>query len=327
MPTHLVAGGAGFIGSHLCARLLERGDNVICVDNLSTGRQINIASISAHPNFLFLPHDLASGAAIPINEPISSIYNLASPASVVDYTQLALATMLVNSNGTLALLRLAREQGARFLMASTSEVYGNPAEHPQRETYWGNVNPNGPRSMYDESKRFAEALTMCFVRDEGVDGRIVRIFNTYGPHSRPNDGRVVPNFITQALRGEPLTIYGDGNQTRSFCYVADLVRGLIAAMDTAETCGDVFNLGNPAEYTILQFAQTIITMSGSTSGLVFRDLPIDDPERRKPDITKARQILAWEPRASLATGLAETIAWFRHVLVAEPASTLATAAH
>ena len=307
----LVTGGAGFIGSHLCARLLAEGHEVVCVDNLLTGRRENIAALLAAPRFTFLEHDVTSPLAVEAE----AIFHLASPASPPGYLAHPVETALVNSLGTYQLLELARQQGARFLLASTSEVYGDPLVHPQPETYWGNVNPIGPRACYDESKRFAEMLTMVYVRRFDLDARIVRIFNCYGPHSDPNDGRLVPNFITQALRGEPLTVYGTGQQTRSLCYVSDLVEGLVRALFTPGTKGRVYNLGNPDEHTVLEYAQLIKRLCQSDSPIVFRPLPTeDDPRRRCPDITRARTELGWEPRVGLVEGLTLTIAWFRQRL-------------
>jgi nucleoside-diphosphate-sugar epimerase len=294
------------VGSHLCEALLTRGDEVVAVDNFLTGRRANLAHLLGQPRFRLIEHDVTQ----PFDEPADQLYHLASPASPVGYAAHPIATHLVNSIGTYHVLELARRHGTRFLITSTSEAYGDPLEHPQRETYFGNVNPIGPRSCYDESKRFAESLTMEYVRQYGHDARIVRLFNTYGPRMDPADGRVVPNFIAQALRGEPLTVFGDGSQTRSFCYVSDIVRGLQAAMDTPGTAGGVFNLGNPDERTILDFAQQILRALG-------RDLPIsylpgrqDDPNRRCPDITRARTHLGWEPVVPLAEGLPPTLAYF-----------------
>jgi len=311
MPHALVSGGAGFIGSHLCAALLDRGYSVTCVDNLLTGTAGNLDGIRNDPRLTFLSHDAAE--PLPDLPTLDRIYHLASPASVPDYLSQPLATLSVNSRGTWSLLERARRDGARFLFTSTSEIYGDPAVHPQPETYWGNVNPNGPRACYDESKRFGEALTMEYLRSHGTNVRIVRIFNTYGPHSRPDDGRIVPNFITQALKREPMTIYGDGNQTRSFCYVSDMVAGLLAAMETEGTTGEVFNLGNPDEYTVLRFAEMIAQQLGSNAGVVYRPLPVNDPSRRCPDISKAKAALGWEPVVGLATGVERTAAWFRDV--------------
>jgi dTDP-glucose 4,6-dehydratase len=321
----LVAGGAGFIGSHLCRALLDRGYEVLCVDNLLTGHERNLHACWNEAGFRLLRHDVTCpldeaelAGAIDGEGSLDLVFHLASPASVVDYLRLPLQTMLVNSQGTRRLLELARRSGARFLYASTSEVYGDPLVHPQTEEYWGHVNPNGVRSVYDESKRFGEALVMHSYRAEGLDARIVRIFNTYGPHSRPGDGRVVPNLLTQALGGGPLTIYGDGSQTRSFCYVSDLVRGIVLAMLTAGTAGEVFNLGNPDEYTINQFADVIERLFDVGAPRDYRPLPVDDPTRRRPDISKARRALGWEPRVALEEGLRHTAAWFAS-LVARPA--------
>ncbi|HEY8283891.1 MAG TPA: UDP-glucuronic acid decarboxylase family protein [Chloroflexota bacterium] len=313
----LVSGGAGFIGSHLCAALLERDFFVVCVDNLSTGSRDNIAGLLSHPRFHFLPLDIleldqARLAAEGVDHPFRYVFHLASPASVVDYLRLPLETLLVNGQGTQRLLELARVRQARFLYTSTSEIYGDPLVHPQPEEYWGNVNPNGPRSCYDEGKRYGEALTAQYGRSFGLDARIVRIFNTYGPHSRIDDGRVVPNFIGQALRGEPISIYGSGTQTRSFCYVSDLVAGLIAAMFTPGVGGEVFNLGNPEEHTILEFGEIVARLCGVPSPLLsWSDLPTDDPSRRQPVIDKAIRLLGWQPAVSLEDGLRHTIAWFR----------------
>jgi nucleoside-diphosphate-sugar epimerase len=319
----LVGGGAGFIGSHLCAALLSRGMSVTCVDNFSTGTRDNIASLLSHQRFTLLTEDISSLDIGPWAQGEQTapnyIFHLASPASVIDYLRLPLETLLVNSQGTHRLLELARLCSSRFLFTSTSEIYGDPLVHPQTEAYWGNVNPNGPRSCYDESKRFAEALTMQCWRSYGIDARIVRIFNTYGPHSRLDDGRVVPNFVGQALAGEPITIYGDGTQTRSFCYVSDLVDGLLATMLAENLAGQVFNLGNPEEHTITEFAEIIAALVAEFQGrdglderplLEWRDLPVDDPTRRRPDIEKARKLLGWEPRVQLREGLRQTIAWF-----------------
>ncbi|HLG51196.1 MAG TPA: UDP-glucuronic acid decarboxylase family protein [Chloroflexota bacterium] len=309
----LVAGGAGFIGSHLCDTLLDQGAEVICIDNLITGQAENIAHLHAHPRFQFVQADICS--SLPVTGPLDRIYHLASPASPPGYLRRPLETALVNSLGTYHLLELARATGARFLLASTSEAYGDPLVHPQTEDYWGNVNPIGVRSCYDEGKRFAEALTMVYVREYGVDARIVRIFNCYGPRSDPNDGRLIPNFVTQALTGQPLTVYGEGTQTRSLCYVSDLVDGLVRAIETPGTTGRVYNLGNPDERSVLEFAQLIKRITGSPSEIVFQPLTRDDdPRRRCPDISRARAELGWEPRVSLDEGLTRTIAWFRERL-------------
>jgi len=321
----LVTGGAGFIGSHLCRALLDRGLAVIAVDNLLTGSERNLRDCLDEPGFRLLRHDVTlplDGATLvePArgDDQLDYVFHMASPASPPDYLRLPLETMLVNSEGTRQALELARKTGARFLFASTSEVYGDPLVHPQREDYWGNVNPNGVRSVYDEAKRFGEALVMHYHRAGEANVRMVRIFNTYGPHSRPNDGRVVPNLLTQALRGEPLTIYGDGSQTRSFCYVSDLVRGIMAAMFTDGTAGEIYNLGNPDEYTINQFADVIEGLYGSKGkGREYRPLPSDDPTRRRPDIGKARRVLAWEPRVGLEDGLRQAAVWFEQSLAAE----------
>jgi nucleoside-diphosphate-sugar epimerase len=307
----IVTGGAGFIGSHLCAVLLDQGYGVTCIDNFQTGDRRNIAALEGRPGFRLVEHD--------VTEPLPDaradlVFHLASPASVSDYLAIPLATLRVNSIGTLNMLDIAQRSGARFLFSSTSEAYGDPLVHPQAETYWGNVNPNGPRACYDESKRFGEAATMEYFRSYGTNARIVRIFNTYGPNSRPDDGRIVPNFVIQALRREPITIYGDGTQTRSFCYVSDMVDGLMRAMLTEGTEGEVFNLGNPDEYTILQFAEIIAQQLGSDAGVVYQPLPVDDPTRRRPDITKARTFLGWQPVVTLPEGVEQTAEWFREVL-------------
>lgn len=298
----MVLGGSGFLGSHLCDQLLARGDAVVCVDNFSTGRKANVAHLADHPGFELVEADISVG--IPVDGAVTGVCNLASPASPPDYLALPLETLAVGSEGTRQGLELAGRHGARFLMASTSEVYGDPDVHPQSETYWGNVNPVGPRSVYDEAKRFSEALTMAHHRSRGTDVAIVRIFNTYGPRLRPDDGRVVSNFLLQAMRGEPLTVYGDGSQTRSLCYVEDEVRGLLALLDSDLT-GPV-NIGNPDEYTVIQLARTIIDLLGSTSSIEYRPLPTDDPTRRRPDITVARSALGWEPTTSLEEGLSRT---------------------
>ena len=297
-----VLGGSGFLGSHLCDQLLARGDEVICVDDFSTGRRANVAHLADHHRFTLVEADISSG--IPVDGPLTGVFNLASPASPPDYLALPLQTLAVGSEGTRHGLELAARHDGRFLMASTSEVYGDPDVHPQAESYWGNVNPVGPRSVYDEAKRFSEALTMAHHRSAGTDVAIVRIFNTYGPRLRPDDGRVVSNFLLQAMRGDPLTVYGDGSQTRSLCYVADEVRGLLALFDSALT-GPV-NIGNPDEYTVIQLARTIIELLGSSSTIEHRPLPTDDPTRRRPDITVAKTELGWEPTTSLEEGLSRT---------------------
>lgn len=298
----VVLGGSGFLGSHLCDQLRARGDDVVCVDDFSTGRRANVAHLAADPGFELVEADISTG--IPVGGPVTGVFNLASPASPPDYLALPLETLAVGSEGTRHGLELAGRHGARFLMASTSEIYGDPDVHPQSESYWGNVNPVGPRSVYDEAKRFSEALTMAYHRARGTDTAIVRIFNTYGPRLRPDDGRVVSNFLLQAMRGEPLTVYGDGSQTRSLCYVEDEVRGLLALFDSDLT-GPV-NIGNPDEYTVIQLARTVIELLGSSSTIEHRPLPTDDPTRRRPDITVARTELGWEPTTSLEDGLTRT---------------------
>ena len=306
MARILITGGAGFIGSHLCERFLEEGDDVICMDNFRTSTPDNIAHLFANRRFMFIEQDVTT--YIYVKGPLDAILHFASPASPVDYHELPIPTLKVGSLGTHKALGLAKEKNARFLLASTSEVYGDPLVHPQNEEYWGNVNPIGPRGVYDEAKRFAEALTMAYHRAHGVETRIVRIFNTHGPRMRLNDGRVVPNFISQALGGEPLTVYGDGSQTRSFCYVSDLVEGMVRLLRSDYT-GPV-NCGNPQEVTILEFARTIIRLSGSKSPIVFRPLLEDDPKVRQPDIARARKLLGWEPRVGLEEGLRRTIEFF-----------------
>jgi dTDP-glucose 4,6-dehydratase len=301
----VVLGGGGFLGSHLCDQLLARGDEVVCVDDFSTGRRSNVAHLDEHPGFTLVESDISE--AIPVTGGVTGVLNLASPASPPDYLSLPLETLAVGSEGTRRGLDLAARHGARFLLASTSEVYGDPEVHPQPESYWGNVNSVGPRSVYDEAKRFAEALTMAHHRARGTDVAIARIFNTYGPRLRPDDGRVVSNFLLQAMRGEPLTVYGDGSQTRSLCFVDDEVRGLIALFDSGLT-GPV-NIGNPDEYTVLELARTVVELLGSTSSIIHLPLPVDDPARRRPDISLARSALAWEPTTGLREGLARTAAF------------------
>ena len=298
----VVLGGGGFLGSHLCDQLLARGDLVVGVDDFSTGRPANVAHLDGHAGFTLVRADISK--ELPVDGAVDGVFNLASPASPPDYLSLPLETLAVGSEGTRRGLELAHQHGARFLLASTSEVYGDPDVHPQTESYWGNVNSVGPRSVYDEAKRFAEALTMAHHRTLGTDVSIARIFNTYGPRLRPDDGRVVSNFLLQALQGEPLTVYGDGSQTRSLCYVDDEIRGLIALFDSDVT-GPV-NIGNPDEYTVLQLAQTVVDLLGSPSPIVHLPLPVDDPTRRKPDITLARTHLGWEPTTGLREGLART---------------------
>jgi dTDP-glucose 4,6-dehydratase/UDP-glucuronate decarboxylase len=308
----LVAGGAGFIGSHLCERLLQDGD-VFCVDNLITGRSANIKHMLDRPGFTFVQHDAIY--ALPPLSPIDRVFHLASPASPPGYCLHPIETLRVNSEGTRWLLETAARDGARFLYASTSEIYGDPLEHPQCEDYRGNVSSTGPRSMYDEAKRYGEALTTAYARSRGVDARIVRIFNTYGPRSDPADGRMVPNFIVQALRGNSLTVYGDGSQTRSLCFVSDLVDGIVRTMETPSARDEVINLGNPDERTVLDVAHLIAELTGASPQVRLMDPAVgDDPQRRRPDITKARKILGWEPLVPLREGLARTIAYFRDEL-------------
>jgi UDP-glucuronate decarboxylase len=306
----LVTGGAGFIGSHLCEALLMQGHQVIALDNFITGNLNNVESLRQHPDFNILEYDITESLDW-MQKPVEAIFHLASPASPVGYSKHPIETHLVNSVGTHNVLNLAQRFGAKFIITSTSEAYGDPLQHPQREDYWGNVNPVGPRSCYDESKRFAESLTMEYVRQFQLDARIVRLFNTYGPRNDPQDGRVVPNFINQALRGEPITIYGDGSQTRSFCYVSDLVRGLQGAMFTEGTEGEIINLGNPDERTVLEFARLVQDICGSSAPIIFNPGRVDDPNRRCPDISKARALLGWEPVVSLHEGLSKTIEYFR----------------
>jgi len=302
----VVTGGAGFIGSHLCARLLAEGHNVLCVDNLITGSKQNIAALRNHPQFTFLYQDVTQ----PFPFEANAIFHMASPASPVGYMEHPIETILVNSQGTYQMLEQARRQKALFLVSSTSEIYGDPLVHPQHEGYWGNVNSIGPRACYDESKRLSETLTMEYYRQYQVNARIVRIFNTYGPNSQVDDGRMIPNFITQALQNEPLTIYGDGSKTRSICYVSDLVEGLLLAMFSPHTAGEVFNLGNPEEHTVLEFAQMIIRLCNALSGIIFDPIRVDDPERRRPDISKAQEVLGWQLKVDMEDGLRRTIEWF-----------------
>lgn len=302
----VVTGGAGFLGSHLCAQLLDRGDSVTCVDNFSTGLRANVEPLLARPGFDLVRADVSEPFVV--DGVVDAVAHLASPASPPDYHRLPLETLAVGSRGTENALKLAAGAGARFIVASTSEVYGDPLIHPQVEGYWGNVNPIGPRSVYDESKRFAEAISAAYARTVGVNVGIVRIFNTYGPRMRADDGRVVSTFISQALNGDPITIYGDGSQTRSFCFVDDLVRGLIAMLDSREL-GPI-NLGNPAERTMLELAHQVIDLLGSSSDIEHHPLPVDDPTRRRPDITRAIDRLGWSPRVELESGLKQTIEWF-----------------
>lgn len=308
MPRVLITGGAGFLGSHLCDRFLADGSEVIAVDNLVTGSRSNIAHLNSVRNFEFIDQDVIK--PFTVSGPIDIVCHLASPASPVDYLELPLETLLVGSAGTHNALEVARDKKARFLIASTSEVYGDPAVHPQKEEYWGNVNPNGLRSVYDEAKRYGEAVTFAYRRLYGLDAKIVRIFNTYGPRMRLRDGRVVPAFIAQALTNQPITIFGDGNQTRSFCHVSDLVEGLYRLV-LSEQSGPI-NIGNPEERTIRQFADVILRATGASCPIVYQPLPTaDDPKQRQPDITKARSLLGWEPNVSLEEGLVDTIAYFK----------------
>lgn len=309
METAVVTGGAGFIGSHICDELIKKGQRVICLDNLVTGTLANIKHLQSDPNFKFIRHDVIQ--PLPELGDVSYIYHFASPASVPDYQKYQEETALVNSMGTLNMLRLAKKTSAKLLFASTSEVYGDPLVHPQTEDYWGNVNPNGVRACYDESKRFGEAVTALYFRKFNVDARIIRIFNTYGPRMRPNDGRVISNFVNQVLQGKPITVYGDGTQTRSFCYVDDLVRGIIVINTSQKTSGEVYNLGNPDEYTMLELAQVIKKTMDSGAQIEFKPLPEDDPKRRKPDITKVTAQLSWKPTTSLQAGLQKTIEYYR----------------
>jgi len=308
MARAVVTGGAGFLGSHLGDRLLAEGYDVVAIDNLITGDRDNIKHLIGNPKFEYLEQDITLPYTVP--GPVDLVYNFASPASPVDYLELPLETLLVGSIGTHHTLELAREKGARFLMASTSEVYGDPSVHPQPEEYFGNVNPHGTRAVYDEAKRYSEAVTFAYRRKFGMDAKIVRIFNTYGPRMRLKDGRVVPAFISQALRGEPLTVFGDGKQTRSFCYVSDLIDG-IYKLSVSEQSGPI-NVGNPIERTMVQFAEEILKATGSKSEITYLPLPTaDDPKQRRPDITKAKELLGWEPRVPLEEGLIETIAYFK----------------
>ena len=302
----VITGAAGFIGSHLSETLLDRGYSVIGIDNLLTGNMSNIAHL-ANRDFLFIKHDVTN--YIHVDGPVDAVLHWASPASPIDYLELPIPTLKVGALGTHKALGLAKEKKARFVLASTSEVYGDPLEHPQKETYWGNVNPIGPRGVYDEAKRFSEAMTLAYHRYHGVNTKIVRIFNTYGPRMRLRDGRAVPAFMSQALQNEDVTVFGDGTQTRSFCYVTDLVRGILSLMD-AKT-NEPVNIGNPHEVTIEEIARTIITLVGSTSKIVYQPLPVDDPKQRRPDITRARTILKWEPKVGLEEGLVKTVDYFK----------------
>ena len=308
----VITGAAGFIGSHLAEALLDRGDAVVGIDNLSTGDPANVARL-ADRDFRFIRHDVSN--YISVDGPVDAVLHWASPASPIDYLERPIPTLKVGALGTHNALGLAKAKHARFVLASTSEVYGDPLEHPQKEHYWGNVNPIGPRGVYDEAKRFAEAMTTAYRRYHGIDTKIVRIFNTYGPGMRVRDGRAVPNFIAQALRGEDLTVYGDGTQTRSFCYISDLVDGILRLMRS--DTNDPVNIGNPKEMTVAGIAEQIIELTGSASRIVHQPLPVDDPRVRQPDITRARETLGWEPRVPLAEGLTATIAWFRSALTGD----------
>jgi dTDP-glucose 4,6-dehydratase len=303
VPTSVVTGGAGFLGSHLCDRLLAEGHRVLCIDNLDTGTLENIEHIR-QPDFVFVQRDMIEH--LEAGEPVDYVFHLASPASPIDYLRLPLHTLKVGSYGTHNALGLAKAHRAAFLLASTSEVYGDPLQHPQSEGYWGNVNPIGPRGVYDEAKRYAEALTMAYHRQQGVDTHIARIFNTYGPRMRPHDGRAIPTFLRQALAGKPLTVFGDGGQTRSFCYVSDLVEGLLRLIDADHH--EPVNLGNPAEFTILQLAELVRELTGSAAPIVFEALPVDDPAVRRPDIALAQELLDWSPTVELEEGLRRTLA-------------------
>ncbi len=309
-PVTVVTGGAGFLGSHLCDKLIENGHKVICFDNLITGNLENIAHLFGNENFRFIKYDVTE--FIHVDGKVDNILHFASPASPIDYLKYPIQTLKVGSLGTHKALGLAKAKKAKFLLASTSEVYGDPEIHPQPETYWGNVNPIGPRGVYDEAKRFAEAMTMAYHRYHGVDIRIVRIFNTYGPRMRLDDGRVLPTFISQALKGEDLTVFGDGSQTRSFCYVDDLIEGIFRLLNT--DYHEPVNLGNPDEITILEFAEEVLKHTGSKSKITFQELPIDDPKVRQPDITLARRLLNWEPKVSRTDGIKITLEYFKKKL-------------
>jgi dTDP-glucose 4,6-dehydratase len=314
----LVTGGAGFLGSHLCDVLAGEGHSVICVDNLATGRRENLAQLEREPRFEFLEQDICA----PFDcGKVDYVFEFASPASPADYMRLGVETLRVGSVGVFQCLELARKHGAKFFLASTSECYGDPLEHPQRETYWGHVNPVGPRSVYDESKRFAEAATTAYRRYHALDVRIVRIFNTYGPRLQLNDGRVISNFMKQALRGEPLTVYGDGTQTRSFCYVSDEVEGILKLAWSSEQ--EPTNIGNPNEFTMLECAKLVIEVAGSKSQVVFKPLPEDDPRQRRPDISKAKRLLGWEPKIDLRSGLQQSLDYFRRAVASQSSAGVA----
>jgi len=310
MARIVITGGAGFLGSHLCDRFLDRGDEVLALDNLSTGSVANIEHLFGRKGFHFIEQDVTQFVWVP--GPVDAVLHFASPASPVDYLELPIQTLKVGSLGTHNTLGLAKAKGARFLLASTSEVYGDPEVHPQPESYWGHVNPIGPRGVYDEAKRFGEAMAMAYHRTHGLEVRIVRIFNVYGPRMRPRDGRVVSNFLVQALKGDPLTIYGDGSQTRSFCYVDDEIGGFLSLLDSDVT--GPLNIGNPGEFTIRELADLVLEITGSTSELVFEELPEDDPRQRKPDLTRTTATLGWKPEIELREGLVRTAAYFRELL-------------
>lgn len=312
MATVLITGGAGFLGSHLCDRFITAGWDVIAMDSFLTGTPDNIEHLLGHPSFRFIKYDVTH--YVYVAGPVDLVLHFACPASPADYLRYKIHTMKVDSLGTLHTLGLAKAKGARYVLASTSEVYGDPTVHPQPESYWGNVNPNGPRSVYDEAKRFSEALAMAYHHTHGIDVRIARIFNVYGERMRMEDGRAVPNFIVQALRQEPITVYGDGTQTRSFCYVSDLVEGVYRLATYPNIAGEVINLGNPDEYSLLQMARYVKEIVGASSEIVFKPLPQDDPKRRRPDITKARMLLGWEPQVPLKEGMQRTVAYFRKML-------------
>lgn len=314
MKRAVVTGGSGFLGSHLCDRLIELGYEVICLDNLLTGNADNTAHLMGHPRFRFVKYNVTD--YLYIEGSVDVVLHFASPASPRDYLEMPIQTLKVGSLGTHKALGLAKNKGGRFLLASTSEVYGDPLVNPQPEDYWGNVNPIGPRGVYDEAKRFAEAMTMAYHRYHGIDTRIARIFNTYGPRMRPNDGRVVSNFIVQALRGEPLTIYGDGSQTRSFCYVSDLISGIVAllAASSSEAIREPVNIGNPEERNVRELADKVLALTGSSSSIEFRPLPVDDPRVRRPDISRARKFLGWKPSVDIDQGLRYTVEYFRKIV-------------
>jgi dTDP-glucose 4,6-dehydratase len=310
MARIVITGGAGFLGSHIGERLLDRGDEVVAIDNLCTGSLGNIERLVTNARFTFIEHDVSNFIWVP--DQVDAVLHFASPASPVDYLEMPIQTLKVGSLGTHNALGLAKDKGATFMLASTSEVYGDPLVHPQTEDYWGHVNPIGPRGVYDEAKRFAEAMTMAYHRTHGVPVRVVRIFNTFGPYMRANDGRVVSNFLVQALAGDPITIYGDGTQTRSFCYVDDEVRGFLALLDS-DQIGPI-NIGNPGEFTMIELAELVLDVTGSSSEIIFEPLPVDDPRQRRPDITLARTLLGWEPQIQLREGLERTAAYFQRVM-------------